>query len=40
MKKEIIKITLRLPEKIWKELKEKATENDRSLNSEIINRIK
>lgn len=40
MEKELVRITLRLPKKMWEKLKKESKENDRSLNSEIINKLK
>lgn len=34
------KITLRLPKVLWEKLKKEAAENNRSLNSEIVYRLK
>lgn len=34
------KITLRLPEDLWEKLKKEASDNNRSLNSEIVYRLK
>lgn len=40
LKEEVVRITLRLPKDIWEKLKKEAEKNDRSLNKEIINKIK
>lgn len=37
---DLVRITLRLPKGLWKQLKESSKENDRSLNSEILNILK
>lgn len=37
---DLVRITLRLPKDLWKQLKESSKENDRSLNSEILNILK
>lgn len=34
------KITLRLPKDLWEKLKKEASDNNRSLNSEIVYRLK
>ena len=39
-KEEMKRVTIRLPLEIWKKIKKEAEENNRSLNSEIINKIK
>ena len=38
--KEEVKFSLRLPKDVWEKMKKLAEQNDRSLNSEIINRLK
>lgn len=38
--KEISRFTVRLPKDLWEKLKKKASENNRSLNSEIVYRLK
>lgn len=38
--KEISRFTVRLPKELYEELKKQATENNRSLNSEIVYRLK
>lgn len=40
MERELVRITLRLPKKMWEKLKKESKENNRSLNSEIINKLK
>lgn len=37
---ELVRITLRLPKEVWEKLKKESKENNRSLNSEILNKIK
>ena len=40
MEKELVRITLRLPKKMWEKVKKESKENERRLNSEIINKLK
>ena len=40
MEKELVRITLRLPKELWEKLKKQCKENNRSLNSEIVNKLK
>lgn len=37
---ETTRITLRIPKELWEKLKKEASENNRSLNSEIVYRLK
>jgi len=39
-KVELKRVTIRIPVKIWEKIKKEAQENNRSLNAEIINKIK
>ena len=37
---ELKRVTIRIPIDVWKKIKKEAQENNRSLNAEIINKIK